>query len=125
MLGTSFGVMFFLGFLLFATQVTVSLYAKTVLTSAALDAGRIVATAAGSDGEMSGDELATAEAAANRRVRELLGSEATLTVLSVDQVKGRAEIVVAAPRPRLLMGGGTLGSDVIERRIEVRLELLQ
>jgi hypothetical protein len=124
-LGMSFGVLFFLAFLMVAAQVSVSLHARSVVTSAALDAGRIMASAAGPDGRIDGDDLAAAEAAAGHRVHELLGDDATFAVDAFDVVAGTAEVSVRTPRPRLLLGGGTIGSDVIERRVRVRLELLR
>ncbi len=124
-MGTCFGIMFFLGFLLLAAQITLGLYARSVVTSAALDSGRIMAGAAGPDGMVEPGELATAHAAAEGRVHSLLGPHATFELRSVDQTASVVEVAVAAPRPRLLWGGGTLGSDVIERRVRVRLEQLQ
>lgn len=124
-LGTSFGILFFLGFLLLATQVAVSLYARTVVHGAALDAGRLISLAAGSDGELQPGELATAERAAHQRVAELLGHDASLTVEAVDPVANRVTVSVEAPRPRLLFGGGTLGDPVLRETVELRLETLQ
>ncbi len=123
--GTWFGVLFFLGFLLFATQLAVSLYARSVLTSAALDAGRIVATAGGSDGRLDPGELAAGRRAAEDRVQDLLGDDATFALSALDPAAGTATVTVATTRPRLLLGGGTLGSAVIERSVTVRLELLR
>ena len=125
LLGTCFGVVFFLGFLLLATQVAVGLYARSVVTSAALDAGRIMASAGGEDGTIEAGELLAARAAATTRVRELLGADAQFQVTALDLEADRIEVSVTAARPRLLWGGGTLGSDVIERRVQLRLEQLQ
>src|SRR5438093_4554024 len=41
---TSFGILFFLGFLFFAVQLLFNLYATSVVTSATYDAARMVAT---------------------------------------------------------------------------------
>ncbi len=125
LLGMCFGVLFFLGFLLFATQLTVSLYARSVVTSAALDASRIMARSAGTDGVAADGEVAAAQLAAAHRVRELLGPEATFQLLAVDRAAGTVQVRVAAPRPHLLAGGGTLGSPIIERTVTVRLEQWQ
>lgn len=125
LMGTCFGIMFFLGFLLLAAQITLGLYARSVVTSAALDSGRIMAGAAGPNGMVEPGELATAQAEAVNRVRSLLGPHATFELRSVDRAASVVEVAVSAPRPRLLWGGGTLGSDVIERRVRVRLEQLQ
>lgn len=124
-LGMSFGVFCFLGFLLMATQITASMYARTVVRSAALDAGRIMARAGGPDGLLDPSELHTAGEAAGRRVQELLGPAATFQVASVDRGTGHVTVTVRAPGPRLLPGGGTLGPDVLERTVRVRLELLR
>jgi hypothetical protein len=124
-LGMSFGVLFFLGFLMVAAQVGVSLYSRSVVTSAALDAGRIVAAAAGPDGRLDPWELTAAEAEAAGRVRDLLGADAAFELAAVDVTAGTAEVSVRTPRPRLLLGGGTIGSELIERRVRVRLELLR
>ena len=121
-LGVSFGVLFFLGFLLFATQLTVSLYARSVVSGAALDAARIVALSGGPDGIVGSDELATGRVAAARRVEELLGGDADLDIEVLDVATGRVVVVVRTPRPRVLLGGGTIGSPVIERRATARLE---
>lgn len=123
--GLAFGVLFFLGFLLLATQVALVLYARTVVTSAALDAGRVIAGSAGRDGLLEAGELRRGEAAAARRVHELLGDEATLRVLSIDTTAEVARLEVTAPKPRLLLGGGTLGSPTVVRQVTVRMEDLQ
>jgi hypothetical protein len=124
-LGVSFGVLFFLGFLLVATQLTVSLYARSVVAGAALDAARLVALSGGTDGVVEADELAAGAAAATRRVGELLGDDAEVEIESVDAGSGRVVVAVRTPRPRLLLGGGTIGSPVIERRATARLERWQ
>jgi len=124
-LGTCFGVLFFLGFLLVAAQITIGLYARSTVGSAALDAGRIVSRSAGPDGELDAGELRSAGHAARVRVRELLGDEATFALERVDLDAGEIEVAVQAPRPRLLLGGGTLGSAVVERRVVLRLEVLR
>ena len=124
-LGLCFGVLGFLGFLLLATQIAMSLYANTVVSGAALDGGRIVARAAGTDGVLGPGELASARSAAERRVRDLLGEAARFDVTDVDLAADRITVSVQAPRPRLLLGGGTLGSATVTKRAEVRLEVLQ
>ena len=101
------------------------LYATTVVTGAALDSGRIVARAAGADGVLDSEELGAAQAAAQRRVRDLLGDAARFTVVGVDLAACRVTVSVSAPRPRLLLGGGTFGSPTLTRRAELRLEVLQ
>lgn len=123
--GLAFGIMFFLGFMLLATQVALALYARSVVTGAALDAGRILATSSAGDGRFEPAELAGARRAAAMRVQDLLGDEATLQVIAVDLEADVAEVEVRAPKPRLLLGGGTLGDDVVARRVTVRVEELQ
>ncbi len=124
-LGLCFGVLGFLGFLLLATQIAMSLYANTVVSGAALDGGRIVARAAGADGVLAPGELTAARSAAERRVRDLLGEAARFDVTEIDLAADRITVTVQAPRPRLLLGGGTLGSATVTRRAELRLEVLQ
>jgi hypothetical protein len=94
--------------------------------AAAHDAGRIVASAAGSDGVLDGSaELAPATARAERRVRDLLGADASFRLLQVDGAASLVEVEVTAPKPFLLFGGGALGADTIASRAVVRLEQLQ
>jgi hypothetical protein len=45
LLSTSFGLLFFVGFLFFAVQLLFNLYSTSVVTSAAYDAARSIATA--------------------------------------------------------------------------------
>lgn len=125
LIGTSLGVLFFLGFLLVAAQLGVSAYASTVLGTAAYDGGRVVAGAAGDDGVLDGAELAAAERRATARVADLIGPAATFEVIRVDSVASTVEVRVTAPRPRLLPGGGTIGSEQVSRRAVLRLEQLQ
>jgi hypothetical protein len=121
-----FGLLFFLGFLFLATQVLVGLYARSAVGAAAHDAGRIVASAAGADGVLDGPaELAPATARAERRVRDLLGADASFRLLRVDEQADVVEVEVTAPKPFLLFGGGTLGPDNIAGRAVIRLERLQ
>lgn len=125
LIGTSLGVLFFLGFLLVSAQLGISAYATSVMSSAAYDGGRIVARAAGSDGRLDASELSAAEHVASTRVADLAGRHATFRVVEVDVAASAVEVEVAAPRPRLMLGGGTIGSDLMVRRAVVRLEQLQ
>lgn len=125
LLGTTLGVLFFLGFLLVAAQLGVSAYAATVVSSAAYDGGRVIAGAAGDDGVFDPTELSAAENAAARRVTAIAGPTATFRVLSVDVAASTVEVEVSVPRPRLLLGGGTIGSELLTRAAVLRLEHLQ
>lgn len=138
LLSMCFGLLFFLGFLLLATQVLVTLYVRSTVEAAASDAARILASAAVDEGAAGADlarpggsgapdliGLTTAERDAAERVHELLGNRATLRVVRIDVAESLVEVEVTLPRPRLLLGGGTLGGDTIAQRASVRLERLQ
>jgi hypothetical protein len=119
LLSTSFGVLFFVGFLLFAVQLLFNLYATSVVTSAAYDAARSVATAP--------SQPATQEQldAAVDHARSLLGkyrdraafdwdlSDPDVVRLHVHAVNPR---LVAPPLDQLV------GFDVIDRTVVVRVE---
>lgn len=124
-LAMSFGITFFIGFLLLAANVVALLYARSVVSAAAFDAARELSAAAGADGLLDRDELGAAEGRARQRVVDLLGSDATFRVIRVDAE--RAEVEVAEPAPRLLFGGGGLASDdgLVVRRATSRLEVLR
>lgn len=125
LIGTTLGVLFFLGFLLVAAQLGVSAYAATVLSTAAFDSGRIVAGSAGDDGVLDATELAGAQHRAAARVADLVGPSATFQVVRIDVAASTVEVTVTAPRPRLLLGGGTIGSEQLSRSAVLRLERLQ
>jgi hypothetical protein len=119
LLSTSFGILFFLGFLFFAVQLLFNLYATSVVTSATYDAARQVATSP--HHPATADELDAAVAHA----RQLLGGYADRA--SFDWDLSNPDVVklhVHAVNPRLLGAGldSLVGLDVIDRTVEVRVE---
>ena len=119
LLSTSFGILFFLGFLFFAVQLLFNLYATSVVTSVTYDAAREVATVGhpATDADM---EAATA------RARSQLGSYASRVQFQWD-VTSNPDVVklrVIATNPRFLGPAidTFVGFDVIDRTVEVRVE---
>lgn len=109
------GVTVVLALLTFAVQLTVNLYAASVVTSAAHEAARLAA---------SGADRSDAEA----RARSMLGPIGDDTrfewdVGDPDVVALR--IVADAPRVLLPVVDGALGLDVIDRTVRVRVEAVQ
>ncbi len=107
-----FGLMFFLVFLLLATQLMWSLYATSVVTSAAYDAGRAVAR--------SGDA-----GAAEARFESSIGSYNADVSISAPPGEGVVTVVVTGANPSLLPDrfARSLPFGVIERTIEIRNEV--
>jgi hypothetical protein len=121
LLSTSFGILFFLGFLFFAVQLLFNLYATSVVTSVTYDAARSVATIGRPATDADRD-------AATARAKEQLGTYASHVdfqwdISDPDVVKLR----VIATNPRFL--GSVIdtfvGFDVIDRTVEVRVEQFQ
>lgn len=119
LLGTSFGILAFLGFLFFAVQLLFNLYATSVVTSATYDAARQVATA-GHHATQS--DLDAAEATA----RGELGRYAQRVRFTWDVESDPAvvKLRVVASNPRFLAPGidSLVGLDEIDRTVEVRVE---
>jgi Flp pilus assembly protein TadG len=122
LLGTSFGILAFLGFLFFAVQLLFNLYATSVVTSATYDAARQVAT---SGHRATQADLDAAEATARgelgqygRRVRFTWDIESDPTVV---------KLRVVAMNPRFLAPAidSLVGLDEIDRTVEVRVEEFQ
>jgi Flp pilus assembly protein TadG len=119
LLSTSFGILFFLGFLFFAVQLLFNLYATSVVTSVTYDAARAVAT--------SGHLATQADMdAAEAHAKEQLGNYATRVTFQWDAYSNPdvVKLRVIATNPRFL--GATIdtfvGFDVIDRTVEVRVE---
>ena len=116
----------FLALLLFAVQLLMNLYARSVVTSAAHEAARMVA--AGDVDHESPSAVALARSRGERRARQLLGrygdtvrmdwagTDATTVVLRVE---------TEAPRFLLPGLGGALGPTHIHRTVRARVERLQ
>jgi len=119
LLSTSFGVLFFVGFLLFAVQLLFNLYATSVVTSAAYDAARSVATAP--------TQPATDEQldAAVDHARSLLGKYRDRATFDWDlSDPDVVRLHVRAVNPRVLAPplDHLVGFDVIDRTVIVRVE---
>jgi hypothetical protein len=119
LLSTSFGVLFFVGFLFFAVQLLFNLYATSVVTSAAYDAARSVAT--GSVQPATEEQLD----AALDHARSLLGKYRDRATFDWDL--SNPDVVrlhVHAVNPRLLAPplDQLVGLDVIDRTVVVRVE---
>lgn len=119
LLSTSFGLLFFLGFLFFAVQLTFNLYATSVVTSAAYDAARRVATASQHPPTDEQLDLAVAHA---RAVLGRYGDNASFEwdLSDPDVVRLR----VRAVNPRFLAPplDVLVGHDVVDRTVVVRVE---
>jgi Flp pilus assembly protein TadG len=107
-----FGLMFFLVFLLLAVQVMWSLYATSVVTSAAYDAGR----AAARSGE---------EAAGQARFQQAIGAYDASVDIAVPPGEGTVVVTVTGQNPSLLPDrfATALPFTSIERTIEIRREV--
>jgi hypothetical protein len=119
MLGTVAAIVVFLVFLLFAVQLLVGLWGRSVVTAAAYDGARHVA---GHRGQL---DQATAVREAEDRIRHQLGgigrdARITWPQLGPDQIEVRVE----ADNPRLLSPtiAGPLATDHIDRTVVVRVE---
>lgn len=102
------GVTVFLVLLAFAVQLALRLYATSVVTAAAYDAARLVATGA--------DDAAGAEAHA----RSLLGDVGAAAVFEWDTGADAVRLRVVVEPPQLLPP-----ADVIDRTVTVRREELR
>jgi hypothetical protein len=121
--GTIAGVTVFLCFLTVALQILMNLYSASVVTSAAYDAARQVA----SSGEHPPfDEGAQARAEAYARsLLGRLGDDTEFTWSEDDPDVVQLRVVARSPRFLLPAVDGALGLDEIDRTVTVRLEELQ
>jgi hypothetical protein len=119
LIGTIAGVSVFLAFLLFAVQLLVNLYSATVVTSAAYDAARTLATTEGQPPSVA--DVANAESFG----RSLLGGrgdEADFQWDLSDPAVVSLRIRVDSPRFLFSAIDGALGFDSIDRTVNVRVE---
>ena len=119
LLSTSFGILFFVGFLFFAVQLLFNLYATSVVTSAAYDAARSVATAPSQPATQRQVDAAVDHA------RSLLGKYSDRVVFDWDlSDPDVVRLHVHAVNPRLLAPplDHLVGLDVIDRTVVVRVE---
>jgi Flp pilus assembly protein TadG len=121
--GTIAGVTVFLAFLTVAVQILINLYSASVVTSAAYDAARQVA----SEGEAQPLDDA-AKDRAEAYARSLLGDigdDTEFTWIEDDPAVIQLRIVTRSPRFLLPVVDGALGLDVIDRTVTVRVEEVQ
>jgi hypothetical protein len=119
LLSTSFGILFFVGFLFFAVQLLFNLYATSVVTSVTHDAARSVAT---SGHPATQADMDNAEA----RAKEQLGDYAENVRFEWDPYSNPdvVRLRVIAENPRFLgpVIDTFVGFDEIDRTVEVRVE---
>jgi hypothetical protein len=113
------GVAAFLGFLLFAVQVTYDLYATSAVTSAAFDAVRLVA---GTDGQTE-----IARASAEEHARSVLGPYGRRVEFEWSQSADRVSLHVRASNPGFLPESlrRPLRIDTVDRTVTARIERLR
>ena len=114
LLGTSFGVLFFIGFLFFAVQLSFNLYATSVVTSTAYDAARSVAAQGGTP--PTEGELDAVEDTARNRLGGY-GRHATFEWDLSDPAVVRLHVHV--DNPRFVVPA--IGFDEIDRTVVVRV----
>lgn len=126
LLSSAAGLLVFLGFLLFTTQLLVDLYASSVVTGAAHSGARVVAGARVDHGDAA--SLDAAQREGERRVRQLLGRQGHTAQLdwsasTADEIVLR--VMVDNPRFALPGVGARLGVDRVDRTVRVRVEELR
>lgn len=122
LIGSTAGALAFLGFLLFATQVTTHLGTTSTITAAGYDAARSVAAREVDHGDPAA--VARAQEAAEQRLRTLLGPDGDRVQVrwSVDERTVRLRLTTTGPEllPDGLGHGAGLGA--IDRSFAVRIE---
>ena len=122
LLGTSFGILVFLGFLFFAVQLLFNLYATSVVTSATYDAARRVATVGHRATQADIDK-------SERAARDALGGYAPRVTFEWDVTSDPTvvRLHVKATNPRFLGPSidTLVGLDEIDRTVVVRVEDFQ
>jgi Flp pilus assembly protein TadG len=123
LVSTSVSVLVFLVFLLFAVQILVGLYGRSVVTSAAYDGAHAVAGSRVDHDDP--DAVAEAQVAAVDRMRQQLGevgSRATFDWSGTDA--DTVVLRVQADNPRFSIPGmtGPLATDHIDRTVRARVE---
>jgi hypothetical protein len=120
--GAVSGLLVFLALMLFATQTLIALHTRTVVTDAAYEGARAVAGARVDHGDPAA--VAAAQAAADGRVRELLGrlgdrAEVDWTGTTADTVQLR---VSATPPTFLWDSLRGPAAAIVDRTVTVRVE---
>ncbi len=116
-LGTTFGFVAFLGFLLFAVNVTVGLYARSTATAIGFDQARRLAERGGScPAEVDGTEQAVVDRLDGwwRRVEVAARCDGEVARVSVDATSSRSLLPAALLRPT--------GLAELHRTFTVRVE---
>lgn len=118
---TTFGFAVFLGFLLFAVNLSVGLYARTTTTAVGFDAARRLAVASGG----CADGAAAAEADLTARVRRWWPDGTVAVTCGTATDPDSVTLRVDADRSRSLLLPGlrrATGLDGLHRRFVVRIE---
>jgi hypothetical protein len=116
----------FLVFLLFAVQILIGLYGRSVVTSAAYDGAHAVAGARVDHADP--DAVAAAQAAATDRMRQQLGDVGSRATFDwSDSDADTVVLRVQADNPRFSLPGltGSLSTDHIDRTVRARVERVQ
>lgn len=123
LLATTFGLAMFLGFVLFATQLTVNLLARTAVTAETLDAARRVARA--SVQTAGPDAVRAAQAAELARLRDRFSRFDPDPDLAFVDDPTFVVLTVAVDHPEPVLAGldRALGLGTIERTVRVRREV--
>lgn len=121
MIGTLLGAGVFVLLMLFAVQVLVGLYTRSVLTAAVYDAAK---TVAGADAGAGASQAAMADAEANAQAQ--LGEYGRRVRFSWDVCGSVVRLTAVGPRPSFLPVAlaGPAGLDAIERTVHVRKEVV-
>ena len=114
-----FGVAVFLGFLLFAVQVLLHLYATSTVTAVAFDTARRAASA---DADGTQSDGCAAEAARARRALGRWGRTASVDCEHRDGAFVTVTVVGPSPAAGLRLFEDVLGITTIERSASVRRE---
>ncbi|MCU1453762.1 MAG: hypothetical protein JWN46_1908 [Acidimicrobiales bacterium] len=122
LVGTAAGVLVFLVFLLFALQLSVNLYATSVVSAVGLDAARAVA-AGGVDHRDPG-AVRQAEGRAETHARQVLGRSGRRVhfTWSVGPERVRLRLRVVQARFLPVEVDRSLGLDAVDRTFSVRVE---
>jgi hypothetical protein len=123
LIGTTSGVLVFLCFLLFAVQLLVGLFGRSVVTGIALSGANRVAGARVDHTDAAA--VTAARVQAEGEMRQLLGRQASRTTFDWSgSTPDEVVLRVHADLPRFVLPGvqGRLGTDTVDRTIRVRVE---
>lgn len=122
LIGSTAGALAFVGFLLFAVQVTTHLGTTSTVTAAGYDAARAVASRRVDHGDPAA--VAAAQVAAERNLRLLLGDPDGRVALTWSVGPDTVRLRITTPGPDLLPEGVARGAGLgeIDRTFVVRIE---